>query len=139
MYDDEAGEAAEPVGKMVCNREDFKDFCTSTRRAYTMEDEGEFHICLLGMESKLNAEISCDDLDASCSLKMRSLPMTLLHDMTHYNSIGAAARGSKTIIDVRKQGGKGAVVSGAYHCSQLGSEDKTDNVQSYAWFAGEAY
>lgn len=61
---------------------------------------------------------------------MRSLSMTLLHKMTHYDEIGAAARGTMRIIDE---------ASGAYECLNLGTDEKADNGQNYAWFAGEAF
>lgn len=61
---------------------------------------------------------------------MRSLSMSLLHEMTHYNAIGGAARGTMAIIDI---------VPGAYECFKLDTDAKGDNAQNYAWFAGEAW
>lgn len=82
MWDDKAGKATDKAARMICDREDFKKFCTANRAAYTVAATGEFHVCQRGLDRKLNSEIKCDDLDDSCSAKMRSLPMTLLHEMT---------------------------------------------------------
>jgi hypothetical protein len=57
--------------------------------------------------------------------------MTLLHEMTHADQIGAEGRENQAIFDV---GAKGA-----YDCFMLADKDKPDNAQNYAWFAGEAY
>lgn len=132
MWDADAGTAAFPVSQMVCDREDFRNFCRETMSAYTVRDTGRFHISPFGMNKPLNSDIACTDLDASCSTKMRSLPMVILHEWTHFDDIGAEGRGFVGIIDVR-----GA--SGAYECFKLAPEQKGDNAQNYAWFAGEAH
>ncbi|KAL9108046.1 MAG: hypothetical protein Q9227_007152 [Pyrenula ochraceoflavens] len=128
--------ATSTVAKMVLDRKDFqkdgdKGWCEvkTTMAAYTMADSGRFHVCPYGLGRKQNSEIQCGDLADSCSADMRSLAMTLLHEMTHYNSIGAAARGGLAIIDVDKG-------SGAYDCFKLDDDDKGDNAQNYAWLAG---
>lgn len=70
------------VANMVCNQKDFKDSCAENKAAYTIADTGEFHVCPYGLKRNQNSDIKCGDLDDSCSSKMRSLPMTLLHEMT---------------------------------------------------------
>ncbi|KAI9802277.1 MAG: hypothetical protein M1833_001783 [Piccolia ochrophora] len=124
--------ATKEVKEMVCDRKDFKDSCTKnpTWNAYTMADTGHFHICPKGMKGGLASENKCGDLDDSCSSKMRSLSLTLLHEMTHYNRIGSDARGEIAVIDVK---------SGAYDCFKLSNDDKGDNAQNYAWLAADAY
>lgn len=132
MFDRDTGIPTTQVGQMICDREDFNNFCTSGVNAYTQPETGRFHDCARGMSKPLNSGILCDDLDASCSLKMRSLPMTVLHEMTHYNRIGEDARGGFRILDVEKG-------RGAHECFVLDTDQKGDNAQNYAWFAGEAY
>lgn len=94
------------------------------------EHDGRFHICQRGLDKKLNSEILCDDLDASCSLKMRSLSMIMLHEWTHYDKIGSAALNEMTVEDYAR---------GAYDCFKLEDDDKGENAQNYAWFAGEIH
>lgn len=132
MWNSTTGQAATPVSLMVCDYEDFDNFCNQNINAYTNGDTGRFHICPKGFSLPMNSDIQCQNLDASCSKKMRSLSMSLLHEMTHFNRIGADARGSMGIVDV--DNGKGA-----YDCFMLNTDDKSDNAQNYAWFAGEAY
>lgn len=132
MYDKDTGQPTKMVSQMVCDREDFDNACNPNSNAYTRAETGKFHICPLGLLKKLNSEIECTDLDASCSQKMRSMPMFLLHEMTHYNEIGEKARGGFPIFD--EANGRGA-----YDCFTLSSSEKSDNAQNYAWFAGEAY
>jgi hypothetical protein len=130
MFDPATGQATEAVSRMVCDREDFDHFCTRNINAYTRADTGRFHICDKGMAKPRNSDIACDTLDASCSKKMRSLSMVLLHETTHFDDIGAAAHGRIGIIDLAR---------GAYDCFKLSREDKSDNAQNYAWLSGEAY
>lgn len=104
--------------------------CKANTNAYLIPETGQFHICPKGLDLKLNGDIECTDLDASCSSKMRSLPMTLLHEMTHFEDIGADAHANERIIDLK---------SGAYDCFKLTDEQKRGNAQNYAWFAGEAF
>jgi hypothetical protein len=132
MWDWDAGTATHQVSETICDREDFKGYCARSINAYMDPPTGRFHICPRGLDKPLNSEILCTDLDASCSLKMRSLSMSLLHEMTHYEEIGAAARGTMAIVDIEKG-------RGAHDCFKLDSDAKTDNAQNYAWFAGEAY
>lgn len=84
MWDDERAAPAAPVVKMVCEQIDFKKGCKATLAAYTLQDSGHFHVCPYGDGDRRppNKDIQCANLDASASSKMRSLPMTLLHEMT---------------------------------------------------------
>ena len=129
MWNVDTGQAATPVSEMVCDRTDFRNFCTEFTNAYTDATTGRFHICRRGLDKPLNSGIECTDVDNSCSKKMRTLPMVLLHEMTHYDNIGLAAHGISIVDDA----------SGAYDCFTLSPEEKSDNAQNYAWFAGEAY
>ena len=71
------------IAGMTCDRKDFSNKCTAKMAAYTDADSGNFHVCPYGLnERKQLSEIQCSDLDDSCSSKMRSLSMTLLHEMT---------------------------------------------------------
>ena len=74
--------ASDKVAKMVCDRKDFDNFCTDRRSAYMKADTGRFHVCPRGLKLPQLTEIVCDNLDKSCSAKMRDLAMTLLHEMT---------------------------------------------------------
>lgn len=70
---------------MVLDRKDFGDKETKNPEwaAYTIASSGRFHICEYGFKNRgLMKDISCDNLDESCSNQMRSLAMTLLHEMT---------------------------------------------------------
>ncbi|KAF2420944.1 hypothetical protein EJ08DRAFT_738444 [Tothia fuscella] len=120
MWDSSAGTPTAKVAKMICDRDDFKKRCGASTNAYT-EENGEFHICQFGLDKPTNSEIKCGDLDESCSAKMRSLSMTLLHEMT---------KGSEGIGDD---------AGGAYDCFKLKEDEKDLNAQNYAWFAGEAF
>ncbi|KAG4444235.1 hypothetical protein IFR05_000332 [Cadophora sp. M221] len=128
--EDGKGAATANVAKMICDYQDFKKRCKESTAAWTMPDSGEFHVCPYGLDRLLNSELVCSNFDDSCSAEMRSLPMTLMHEMTHFNSIGAAGRGGIAILDE---------VGGAYDCFKLDDDDKGDNAQNYAWLAGDAY
>ena len=132
MYDKDSGQPTTMVSEMVCDREDFDDACDENKTAHTRPETERFHICPRGLGKKQNSEIKCTDLDSSCTVKMRSLSMVLLHEMTHYDKIGEAAKASIPIVDEKK--GKGA-----YDWFTLGSSEKANNAQNYAWLAGEAY
>jgi hypothetical protein len=82
MWDSTNGKATNNVAKMICDREDFKSRCGARTAAYTIAETGEFHVCQYGLDRPLNSELNCENFDDSCSAKMRSLPMTLLHEMT---------------------------------------------------------
>lgn len=81
-YDGTSNTATVNVAKMICDRLDFKSRCKETTAAWTIADTGEFHICPYGLDRNLNSDIDCATLDGSCSAAMRSLPMTLMHEMT---------------------------------------------------------
>jgi len=81
-YDAKAGTATANVAKMICDYEDFANRCKESTAAYTIAKTGEFHVCPYGVDRNLNSEIECSKLDDSCSAAMRSLPMTLMHEMT---------------------------------------------------------
>jgi hypothetical protein len=81
MWDSENGKATDKVAMMICDRKDFSNYCRANIGAYTMSETGEFHICELGLERPMNSDLKCGNFDDSCSAKMRSLPMTLLHEM----------------------------------------------------------
>ena len=81
-YDATAGSATANVAKMICDYRDFAERCGQQTAAYTMAKTGEFHVCPYGQDRPLNSELECSKLDDSCSMKMRSLPMTLMHEMT---------------------------------------------------------
>lgn len=70
------------VADMVCDRKDFEGSCKGQVAAYTSADTGAFHVCQYGLDRSQLSEIKCNDLGDSCSSKMRSLSMTLLHEMT---------------------------------------------------------
>jgi hypothetical protein len=131
MWDKNSGQATTQVSQMVCDKEDFDNYCgpNPTANAYTRDQTGRFHICPKGLRKKLNVGKQCSDLDPSCSKEMRTLPMVLLHEMTHYTEIGEAATGIRIVDEA----------SGAYACFKLKSSEKADNAQNYAWIAGEAY
>ena len=74
--------AAPAVAGMVNVRKDFLNECTSRLAAYTVAGSGRFHVCPYGIGRPVLEDIDCKNLDASCSAKMRSLSMTLLHEMT---------------------------------------------------------
>ena len=66
---------------------DWKDFSNQepthpTMAAYTIPGTGRFHVCAYGLQRPQLSEITCDSLDDSCSSTMRSIAMTLLHEMT---------------------------------------------------------
>lgn len=82
MWDSTNGKATDKVAWMICDRDDFKSNCGARTSAYTMPDTGEFHICPWGLEKPTNSELKCGNFDDSCSSKMRSLSMTLVHEMT---------------------------------------------------------
>lgn len=87
MIDPTTWKATDKVAKMVLDRNDFtkKEVnCDAkpTMNAYTMADTGEFHVCPYGLKKNLNSEHKCENFDDSCSEKMRSIPMFLLHEMT---------------------------------------------------------
>jgi hypothetical protein len=82
-WDASAGTATAEVAKMICDFKDFKNRCKETTKAWTLQDSGEFHICPPGLSLSLNSELECENLDDSCSAAMRSLPMTLMHEMTY--------------------------------------------------------
>ena len=130
IYDEAAGQATINVENMVLYQNDFANRCTPTMRAYTVPATGRFHLCPAGLNLPLNEEILCQNLDPSCSLQMRSTSMTILHEMTHFDDIGAAGHANMAIIDE---------ASGAYNCFILNTDKKGDNAQNYAWLAGEAY
>ena len=70
------------IAGMTLDRMDFSNQCNPNRAAYTLADTGKFHVCQKGLDRPQLSEINCDVLDDSCSSKMRSLSMTLLHEMT---------------------------------------------------------
>ncbi len=74
--------ASKPVADMVCDRKDFDDRCKGKVAAYTLPDTGVFHVCQYGLDLPQLSKIQCGDLKDSCSTNMRSLSMTLLHEMT---------------------------------------------------------
>lgn len=81
-YDAKAGTATAKVAKMICDYKDISNFCKETTAAYTLPDSGEFHVCPYGLDRPLNSELDCSKFADSCSAAMRSLPMTLMHEMT---------------------------------------------------------
>ena len=77
------GTEANPIiAGMTCDRMDFDNSCTTNKAAYTLADTGKFHVCPKGLGRDQLLDIKCANLDDSCSSKMRSLSMTLLHEMT---------------------------------------------------------
>lgn len=72
------------ISNMVLDRKDFSNQEANhpTMAAYTIPGTGRFHVCPYGLKRPQLSEITCDSLDDSCSSKMRSIAMTLLHEMT---------------------------------------------------------
>ena len=130
MWDSGGVQSTSQVSRMVCAYEDIDNSCSGNKNECTRPDSDIFHICPFGFQKPLNSEIASSTWDASCSANMRSVPMILLHEMTHVTDIGAAVRGTLGIIDL---------ASGAYACFQLDDDGKGDNAQNYAWLAGDAY
>jgi hypothetical protein len=81
MWDSANSKPTKMVADIIGDRNDFKGRCGARTFAYTIGDTGEIHICKAGLNMNLNSDIKCESLDDSCSAKMRSLPMTLLHEM----------------------------------------------------------
>ena len=78
------------VANMVVDRKDYDEMELTHPRmaAYTTPGTGKFYVCAFGLQRLLLADIDCSALDDSCSTKVRSLPMTLLHEMTWVLIVG---------------------------------------------------
>ena len=82
-YDLKAGTATVNVAKMICDYKDFANRCGEETAAWSLGETGQFHVCPYGLDRPLNSELGCQNFYGdSCSGRMRSLPMTLMHEMT---------------------------------------------------------
>ena len=66
----------------VCEREDVKNACTPRKNAYSVSNKGVFHFCPQGLNRPNTRDLTCADLDAFASAKMKSIAFTLLHEST---------------------------------------------------------
>lgn len=64
----------------VCEGQDIKNHCVETKKAYTWPLQGVFHICPRGMMNPMLQDLTCADLDAFPSSKMKSIAFTMLHE-----------------------------------------------------------
>ena len=71
------------VASMVLDRMELSNKGPSHPRvvAYTISGTGRFHICVYGLRRPLLTDISFRTLDDRCSLIMRTLSMTVLHEL----------------------------------------------------------
>lgn len=113
----------------VCERDDVKGSCKPSANAYSVSNKGQFHFCPPGLALPNAKDLTCGDLDAFPSAKMKSVAFTMLHESTHWTAVGDAALG-KHIKDLAKS---------AYDCFNLAPADKLINAQNYAYLGAEAY
>ena len=122
----------QPVPMMtqwVCEQDDVKGQCIPSRNAYSVSNKGQFHFCPPGLAQPNAPDLTCADLDAFPSAKMRSVATTMLHESTHWTEVGDAALGTH-IKDF---------ANSAYDCFNLSPASKLTNAQNYAFLGAEAY
>ena len=129
MWNADTNSPGDAIAGMICDQTNFDPSEAGPNTlAYTQPGSGRFHVTPNGESKKLNSDVQQSDLDDFASANMRTLPMTLLHEMTHVRAINDAI--NEQVIDT---------ASGSYKCFMLADDAKTLNAQNYAWFAGEAY
>ena len=129
MWNDDSNAPGAAVARMVCDQEDFAPARhTPNTAAYTVPGTGRFCVTQYGQDRRLNSDIQEGDLDSFAFANMRSLPMTFVHKMMHFDGINAAI--IERTVDP---------ANGAYNCFMLDNDEKITNAQKSAWFAGEAY
>ena len=129
MWNHDSNTPGAAVERMVCDQEDFAPARnTPNTTAYTVPGTGRFYVTQYGQDRRLNSDIQEGDLDNFAFANMRSLPMTFVHKMTHFDGINTAII-MRTVDPA----------NGAYNCFMLDNDEKTTIAQKSAWFAGEAY
>lgn len=113
----------------ICERDDIKGQCTPSRNAYSVSNKGQFHFCPPGLALPNARDLTCADLDAFISSKMKSVAFTMLHESTHWQLVGDAALGQH-ITDK---------AYAAYDCFNLDPASKLINAQNYGYLGAEAY
>jgi hypothetical protein len=109
MWDAETSSPKPPIALMVCDQLNFNPSRdTPSTVAYTVPEDGRFHVTKYGDTRRLNSDIKQSGLDGFASANMRTLPMTFLHEMTHYDRINTAV--DERTIDI---------ASGFYNCLTL--------------------
>ncbi|KAL9129725.1 MAG: hypothetical protein Q9175_007213 [Cornicularia normoerica] len=113
----------------ICERDDARGACKPSINAYSVSNKGQFHFCPPGLALPNARDLTCANLDAFPSAKMKSVAFTMLHESTHWIAVGDAALG-KHITDF---------ANSAYDCFRLNPAKKLINAQNYAFLGAEAY
>lgn len=117
--------------------------------AYTLVDElvdqrEKIHFCDISWEDRLEsiADIDCDALDAYPSVKMDSFSRIILHEMTHYSTVGPETSLQEKIKDGVNADDQVAYDPDRTHGLIHQDEDPVGavmNADSYAWMSLDAY
>ncbi|XP_014551417.1 hypothetical protein COCVIDRAFT_42284 [Bipolaris victoriae FI3] len=147
----------EVVGSFVVDNKDFgadipnASNCDGDTYAYTLVDEPvdqreKIHFCDITWTGRLEsiADIDCDALDPYPSVKMDSISRIILHEWTHYSSVGPETSLMDTIQD--RVNGDGFSAYEPERTHGLIDPDQDDdpvgaslNADNYAWMALDAY
>ncbi len=120
------------IPRITLEQADWLGRCAATDRivnAYMSFVSGRFHLCPVGIARPNAVEVSCSQLDGYSSAKIRTVAGIMIHEFTHWDTIGSAAIG-QSIVDKAR---------GASDCFNLSPGDKLLNAQNYAFLASEAY
>ncbi|EMD66494.1 hypothetical protein COCSADRAFT_353794 [Bipolaris sorokiniana ND90Pr] len=145
------------VGSFVVDNKDFgadipnASNCDGRTYAYTLVDEPvdqqeKIHFCDITWTGRLEsiADIDCGALDPYPSVKMDSISRIILHEWTHYSSVGPKTSLEDKIQDRLNDDGVSAYEPDRTH-GLIDPEQDDDpvgaslNADNYAWMALDAY
>ncbi|KAF8146948.1 hypothetical protein K438DRAFT_1868330 [Mycena galopus ATCC 62051] len=110
----------------------------------TLDNREKIHFCDAAYALPSTAALDCTTLDPFPSEKMDSFSRVVLHEMTHYSTVGPASALEEQIVDVKNNDGEFAYGEPRVH--GLIDPDQDDqpglpevNADSYGWFGLDAF